>query len=68
MPHQLHYYLLGVPMEIDLCSVTQDDKKYYSFMTQNYGVLADCDLGTENMRQLIIHLHFCSYIYLYLYL
>ncbi|CAG8473018.1 5645_t:CDS:2 [Diversispora eburnea] len=40
----------GVPMKIDICSVTQGDKRFFSFLTQSYGIVADCDLGTENMR------------------
>lgn len=37
-------------MPLDLCSVTYDDKQYYSFLSHNYGITAYADLGTENMR------------------
>ncbi|CAG8576299.1 3970_t:CDS:2 [Funneliformis mosseae] len=40
----------GVPMKIDVCSVTQGNQRYYSFMTINYGIIADCDLSTEHLR------------------
>ncbi|CAB4376169.1 unnamed protein product [Rhizophagus irregularis] len=40
----------GVPMKIDVCSVTQGDERYYSFMSLNYGIIADCDLSTEHLR------------------
>ncbi|KAK9478039.1 ATP-NAD kinase-like domain-containing protein, partial [Lipomyces japonicus] len=42
----------GVPVAIDLCSLTQDGKRYVSFLSQALGMIADCDLGTENMRWL----------------
>ncbi|GBB99210.1 hypothetical protein RclHR1_03450005 [Rhizophagus clarus] len=40
----------GVPMKIDICSVTQGEERYYSFMSLNYGIIADCDLSTEHLR------------------
>ncbi|KAH7103880.1 ATP-NAD kinase-like domain-containing protein [Auriculariales sp. MPI-PUGE-AT-0066] len=40
----------GQPMDIDLCSMTQKDSKVYTFMSQSMGLMADCDLGTENLR------------------
>ncbi|RHZ67780.1 hypothetical protein Glove_299g83 [Diversispora epigaea] len=48
--HSALTVIKGVPMEIDMCSVTQGDKRFFSFLTQSYGAVADCDLGTENMR------------------
>ncbi|CAG8570726.1 6607_t:CDS:2, partial [Diversispora eburnea] len=48
--HSTLTVIKGVPMEIDICSVTQGDKRFFSFLTQSYGIVADCDLGTENMR------------------
>ncbi|RHZ67834.1 hypothetical protein Glove_299g49 [Diversispora epigaea] len=50
MAHSALTIIKGVPMEIDMCSVTQGDKRFFSFLTQSYGAVADCDLGTENMR------------------
>ncbi|KAM3589051.1 sphinganine kinase lcb4 [Umbelopsis sp. WA50703] len=40
----------GKPMTFDLCSVTYDDHRYFSFLSQNYGITAYADLGTEHMR------------------
>ncbi|KAI8580262.1 hypothetical protein K450DRAFT_237640 [Umbelopsis ramanniana AG] len=40
----------GKPMAFDLCSVTYDDKRYFSFLSQNYGITAYADLATEHMR------------------
>jgi sphingosine kinase len=37
-------------MTFDLCSVTYDDHRYFSFLSQNYGITAYADLGTEHMR------------------
>lgn len=37
-------------MKIDLCTITQGKERYYSFLSQAYGVMADVDLGTEHMR------------------
>jgi len=42
--------LKGKKMVLDLCSVTQGDKQYYSFMSQAIGLMADVDLGTEHLR------------------
>lgn len=40
----------GRPLALDLCSVTFDDHRYFSFLSQNYGITSYADLGTENMR------------------
>ena len=37
-------------MVLDLCSITQNGRKSYSFMSQAVGLMADCDLGTEHLR------------------
>lgn len=37
-------------MPLDLCSVTYDDHRYFSFLSQNYGITAYADLATEHMR------------------
>lgn len=34
----------------DIMAVSQGDQTYYSFLSQSYGVVADCDLGTEHLR------------------
>ena len=39
-------------MKLDVCSITQGTERYYSFMSVNYGIIADCDLGTEHLRYL----------------
>ncbi|KAK5652062.1 hypothetical protein OQA88_10838 [Cercophora sp. LCS_1] len=40
----------GVPTPLDLVSVTQGDKRMLSFLSQALGIVADLDIGTENMR------------------
>ncbi|OSC99075.1 hypothetical protein PYCCODRAFT_1438681 [Trametes coccinea BRFM310] len=40
----------GRPMKIDLCSFTQGEKRYISFMSQSMGLIADVDLGTDPLR------------------
>jgi sphingosine kinase len=37
-------------MKIDVCSVTQGDKRYFAFMSLNYGVMADGDISTDHLR------------------
>lgn len=39
-------------MKIDVCSLTQDDKRYFAFMSLNYGILADGDISTDHLRYL----------------
>ncbi|KAH8693912.1 ATP-NAD kinase-like domain-containing protein [Talaromyces proteolyticus] len=50
--HAALYTIKGVPHSIDLMSVTQGDKRRISFLSQNFGYLAECDLQTEHMRHL----------------
>uniref|UniRef100_A0A1D1ZF52 Sphingoid long chain base kinase 4 n=1 Tax=Anthurium amnicola TaxID=1678845 RepID=A0A1D1ZF52_9ARAE len=50
LPHAALNIIKGIPMKIDICSVTQGEERYYSFMSLNYGIIADCDLATEHMR------------------
>lgn len=40
----------GQPLRIDLCSITQNDTRIYSFMSQVVGLFAIVDLGTEYLR------------------
>lgn len=40
----------GRKMPIDLMSFNQKNNTKLSFLSQNYGVVADADLGTEHMR------------------
>lgn len=40
----------GVDMPIDLVSVTQGPRRIVSCLSQSVGIIAECDLGTENMR------------------
>lgn len=37
-------------MKVDLCSVTQKDRRTFSYMSQATGLMADLDMGTENLR------------------
>ncbi|KAF8319418.1 hypothetical protein DL93DRAFT_2178850 [Clavulina sp. PMI_390] len=40
----------GKPLELDLLSVVQNGKRRWSFYSQAFGLMADIDLGTENIR------------------
>ncbi|GLB34908.1 putative diacylglycerol kinase catalytic domain (presumed) [Lyophyllum shimeji] len=40
----------GKPMKVDVFSLTQDGKRTISFMSQALGLMADLDIGTENLR------------------
>ncbi|CAG8495612.1 15529_t:CDS:2 [Acaulospora colombiana] len=50
MQHSALTIIKGVPMDVDICSITQEDGEYFSFLSQTYGATADCDLRTENLR------------------
>ncbi|KAF2667801.1 sphingosine kinase [Microthyrium microscopicum] len=40
----------GVRMPMDLVSVTQGNTRTLSFLSQAVGIIAECDLGTEDLR------------------
>ncbi|KZF26380.1 sphingoid long chain base kinase-like protein [Xylona heveae TC161] len=40
----------GVKTPLDLVSITQGGRRTLSFLSQSVGVVAECDLGTENLR------------------
>ena len=40
----------GLPTPLDLVSVTQGDRRSLSFLSQSVGIVAETDLGTENVR------------------
>ncbi|KAF8798056.1 hypothetical protein BYT27DRAFT_6917060 [Phlegmacium glaucopus] len=40
----------GKPMKVDVFSVTQGGKRTISFMSQSLGLMADLDIGTDNLR------------------
>ncbi|KAG0188924.1 sphinganine kinase lcb4 [Apophysomyces sp. BC1034] len=40
----------GTRLDLDLCSVTYPDHRYFSFLSHNYGITSYADLATENMR------------------
>lgn len=40
----------GVRTPMDLMSITQGDQRMLSFLSQSFGIVAECDLGTESMR------------------
>ena len=40
----------GIRTALDLASVTQGEKRTLSFLSQAFGIVADVDLGTENLR------------------
>ncbi|KAI1430389.1 sphingoid long chain base kinase-like protein [Xylaria sp. FL1777] len=42
----------GVRTSMDLMSVTQGSERMLSFLSQSVGIIAEADLGTENMRWL----------------
>lgn len=40
----------GIRTPLDLVSVTQGDRRTLSFLSQSVGIVAETDLGTENLR------------------
>ncbi|KAJ7449854.1 ATP-NAD kinase-like domain-containing protein [Mycena latifolia] len=40
----------GLPMNVDVFSLTQNGKRTISFMSQAMGLMADLDIGTEHLR------------------
>jgi len=40
----------GIRTPLDLVAITQGQKKYLSFLSQAVGIVAESDLGTENIR------------------
>ncbi|KAI8636263.1 ATP-NAD kinase-like domain-containing protein [Parasitella parasitica] len=48
--HNALQVIKGRPLALDLCSVTYDDNRYFSFLSQSFGIAAYADLGTEHMR------------------
>lgn len=41
----------GQPMSIDISSITSASRgRYYSFLSQAFGLMADVDLGSEHLR------------------
>ncbi|KAF9437759.1 sphinganine kinase lcb4 [Entomortierella beljakovae] len=40
----------GRAMPVDLCSVTQGNTRFFSFVLQSFGLIADVDLGSEHLR------------------
>lgn len=40
----------GVRTPLDLVSITQDDRRTLSFLSQSFGIVAECDLDTDHLR------------------
>ncbi|CAI7573228.1 unnamed protein product [Penicillium viridicatum] len=40
----------GLRTPLDLVSISQKDSRTLSFLSQSFGIVAECDLGTENLR------------------
>ena len=40
----------GIRTPLDLTSITQGDRRTLSFLSQSFGIVAECDLGTDNIR------------------
>lgn len=52
--------LIGTPLALDLCSITQKDKRYYSFLSQAFGLMADLGEsvnGREGLTMALTHLN-----------
>ncbi|KAL5336941.1 ATP-NAD kinase-like domain-containing protein [Aspergillus crustosus] len=45
----------GVRMPMDLMSITQGQTRTLSFLSQSFGIIADSDLGTDNIRWMGAH-------------
>jgi sphingosine kinase len=44
------HFFTGQPLKVDLFSIIQKGKRTFSFMSQAMGLMADLDIGTENLR------------------
>ena len=42
----------GIRTPMDLVSITQGGNRFLSFLSQSFGISAECDLGTEHLRWL----------------
>lgn len=40
----------GIRSSLDLVAITQGSQRYYSFLSQAVGIIAECDLGTDSLR------------------
>lgn len=40
----------GIRTPLDLMSITQGDQRTLSFLSQSFGIIAECDLDTDNLR------------------
>lgn len=40
----------GIQTPLDLISITQGDRRTLSFLSQSYGIVAECDLNTDHLR------------------
>ncbi|KAJ7291061.1 ATP-NAD kinase-like domain-containing protein [Mycena rebaudengoi] len=47
---QCPFLYSGRPIPLDICSVSQGDRRIYSFLSQAFGLMADLDMGTEWIR------------------
>ncbi|RKF61585.1 Sphingoid long chain base kinase 5 [Erysiphe neolycopersici] len=45
----------GIPIPMDLVSITQGQNRLFSFLSQSVGIIAESDLATENLRFLGAH-------------
>ncbi|KAL2818977.1 ATP-NAD kinase-like domain-containing protein [Aspergillus cavernicola] len=45
----------GLRMPMDLMSITQGTSRTLSFLSQSFGIIADSDLGTDNIRWMGAH-------------
>lgn len=45
----------GLQTPMDLVSVTQGQTRTLSFLSQSFGIVADCDLGTDDIRWMGAH-------------
>lgn len=48
--HTTLQVIKGRPLAIDICSVTYQDQRFFSFLSHSFGIAAYADLGTEHMR------------------
>ena len=44
-PNALFRIYAGRPTKLDMCTVTQDGKRSFSFLSQALGLMADLDFG-----------------------
>lgn len=50
-PTAAHAICKGLTQELDIMSIVQGNRRWFSFLGVMFGALTSLDVGTENLRQ-----------------